>query len=138
MERTCLSKPLGLSVKAFVRDDAGHILLLRRSTESIVFPGQWDLPGGKCDPGESFWEALVREVDEETGLAIQFAGLAGCSQFEIPEWNVICLVLEVTTDGGDVRLSEEHVAFRWVRQDEIDGWDVCPPLRGFIAAQPMG
>ena len=132
MEPTCLLKPLGLSVKALVRDDADRILLLRRHPAATIFPGQWDLPGGKCNPGEPFWEALVREIQEETGLAIQFVSLAGSSQFEIPKWTVICLVFEVKTNHYDVRLSEEHVAFRWIKQNETAELDVCPPFRRFV------
>ena len=55
-----LGKPLKLSVKIVVRDDAGRCLLLRRSLSSKGNPGKWDFPGGKIDPGESFDEALVR------------------------------------------------------------------------------
>ena len=49
-----LGKPLRLSVKIVVRDDAGRCLLLKRSLTSKGNPGKWEFPGGKIDPGESF------------------------------------------------------------------------------------
>jgi 8-oxo-dGTP diphosphatase len=120
-------------VKAIIRDEDGRILLLKRHPESDNFPGKWDLPGGKCDPGEPFWEALAREVHEETALAIEFVGLAGSGQFELPDWTIILLVLEVKARDSGLRLSEEHVEFRWIHQSETAGLDVCPPFRPFVA-----
>ena len=62
------AKPFALAVKALVADKQGRLLAIRRSAASSQFGGNWDLPGGKVDPGESFDVALVREVAEETGL----------------------------------------------------------------------
>lgn len=60
-----LGKPLSLSVKIVIRDDNSRFLLLKSSMSSKGNPGKWDLPGGKIDAGESFDEALHREVFEE-------------------------------------------------------------------------
>lgn len=38
-------------------------------------PGDWGFPGGKVEPGESIYNAMVREVEEETGVSIQEAHL---------------------------------------------------------------
>ena len=50
---------------AIVRDMAGRVLLHRRSDD-----GQWSIPGGALNLGESFEEAARREVLEETGLTL--------------------------------------------------------------------
>lgn len=57
------------SVAAFILNDKGEILVTRRKFE----PGRGtlDLPGGFCDIGETFGEALVREIKEETNLEIK-------------------------------------------------------------------
>lgn len=59
-------------VTAIIRDEAGRVLLMRRSDD-----GTWDLPGGTVDPGEAPAQALVREVWEETGLEVVPRRVAG-------------------------------------------------------------
>jgi len=65
-----MSKPFRLSMKVVILDDMGRILLIQRSMGSRGNPGKWDFPGGKVDQGETFDEALLREVFEETKLKI--------------------------------------------------------------------
>lgn len=57
---------------ALVRDPTGRVLLARR-----VDTGNWELPGGCIEPGETVSDAVIREVAEETGLTIAVTGLAG-------------------------------------------------------------
>lgn len=59
-------------VFAVVRDTRDRLLLTRR-----VDTGNWELPGGKIEPGETVTDAAVREVAEETGVPIAVTGLAG-------------------------------------------------------------
>lgn len=56
-------------VLAAVADPAGRVLFVAQTRGP--FTGNWLLPGGGIDPGESAEEAVVREFSEETGLAIQ-------------------------------------------------------------------
>lgn len=56
-------------VGAVVRDAEGRFLLVLRGREPAR--GLWSIPGGKVEPGESDVEATVREVHEETGLAVE-------------------------------------------------------------------
>ena len=44
------------------------LLLTRRAAGLRAHPGQWALPGGRCDPGESLGQAALRELHEELGL----------------------------------------------------------------------
>ncbi|MCO4205843.1 NUDIX hydrolase [Aeromonas taiwanensis] len=53
-----------LDVRALILDEAGQILLVQERSD-----GGWTLPGGWCDIGDSPAGAVVREVEEETGLA---------------------------------------------------------------------
>ena len=59
-------------VYAVVRDVSGRVLLVRRCDS-----GDWELPGGKVEPGETASDAVIREVAEETGLRVAPAVIAG-------------------------------------------------------------
>ena len=60
---------------AVIKDDLGRLLLIKRGHE----PGKglWSIPGGRVESGESDEAALVREVREETGLAVAVGRLIG-------------------------------------------------------------
>jgi mutator protein MutT len=58
----------GRTVTAIVPFPDNTILLVKRAT--VVFKGYWALPGGKVEPGEPIEQAVVREVQEETGLDV--------------------------------------------------------------------
>lgn len=126
-------KPFRLAVKALVRDQQGEkILLIRRSAQSRQFKGKWDLPGGKVDAGESFDEALRREVAEETGVEISVDALAGALEFETPGARLAVLVMECRQLSGEVRLSDEHDAHAWVPREELPNMEFGGRLRSFV------
>nr|WP_052848448.1 NUDIX domain-containing protein [Streptomyces avicenniae] len=52
-----------------------RVLLLQRGPRAKFARGMWDLPVGKCDPGEPVTSAAVRELKEETGLVVDPADL---------------------------------------------------------------
>ena len=54
---------LEVAVALVVRD--GRLFLQRRDPQAKVFPGFWELPGGKVEPGETAERALFRELEEE-------------------------------------------------------------------------
>jgi len=126
-------RPLRLSLKAVVLNGKGQCLLLQRSLGSKGNPGKWEFPGGKADPGESFERAMVREVEEETGLRIKPTGVAGAAESESPQRKVAYLFMEATTDGGDVRLSAEHEDYAWAPVAELPERDLAPQFREFAA-----
>jgi ADP-ribose pyrophosphatase YjhB (NUDIX family) len=63
-----------MSPTAFVvaRNRSGHVLLVRRADS-----GNWELPGGRVEFGESAQIAAVREVEDESGVTVQVTRLAG-------------------------------------------------------------
>jgi 8-oxo-dGTP diphosphatase len=66
-ERRYPSRPL-IGVGAVVFDDSGRVLLVKRKHEPLA--GQWSLPGGMLELGESLEAGVVREIAEETGLHV--------------------------------------------------------------------
>ena len=124
-----MSKPFKLSVKAVIFDASNRCLLIRRSSANHNFVDQWEWPGGKPDPGEDFTTALHREVREECGLEVEFAGLAGAAEFELPSLRVVLVCMTARHTGGEVRLSAEHDAFDWVGLEELTQRPILEPMK---------
>ncbi|MET0295393.1 MAG: CoA pyrophosphatase, partial [Phenylobacterium sp.] len=59
------------------REQGLSVLLTRRADTLRSHTGQVALPGGRVDPGETVWEAALREAEEEVGLSREFVSLAG-------------------------------------------------------------
>jgi mutator protein MutT len=57
---------------AAIRNAAGQVLLVRR-----IDDGNWELPGGRIEVGETARQAVIREVAEEAGLTIELSTLSG-------------------------------------------------------------
>ncbi len=114
---------LGVAAKAIVVNPAGEVLLIRRSERSTVDPGRWDLPGGKMDDRERLVDALVREVREETGLAVSAEDAVPfhVSHFVKEPFWVTCVTFLCPAFAGEVSLSGEHGAHRWVVPGEHAG-----------------
>lgn len=64
---------IGVGVGAFIVNDKGEILLMRRGLNKSM-PGTWIIPGGKVDFNESLREAVIRETKEEIGVDIEIDG----------------------------------------------------------------
>jgi len=116
-------KPYGLTVRAVIYDESGRILLLKRSMRSRNYPGKWEFPGGKVDPGERFDRAILREVKEETGLDGSIRGFIGSAMAELPHINAIQLVMEVEARGTPA-ISDEHEGLTWVNVDGLLSMDL--------------
>ncbi len=124
--------PFSLAVKAFVTNERNEVLLIQRSRLSKHFKGQWDLPGGKVDAGETFHAALIREVKEETGLDVELIRTVGACQDDMETVHVVILFLEARIVSGTLRLSEEHEASVWVARTDLAKMDLSEQLRDFV------
>ncbi|MDL2246236.1 NUDIX domain-containing protein [Methanobrevibacter sp. OttesenSCG-928-K11] len=123
-----MEKPYGLTMRAVVKNNKNEILLLRRHPESRTNPHKWELPGGKVDPGEFFDEALVRELKEETNLKVTIGDFYEAIQDDYPHKRTVQLVMNVNIISGELKISDEHDAFKWVKKDELKNLDISSAL----------
>lgn len=111
---------------AIVRD--GRVLAARRTTPPEA-AGRWEFPGGKVDPGESPGAALVREVSEELGCAIEVdSWLEG--RVPIGERYELAVAVARLVEGDPT--PHEHDLVRWLAADELDDVDWLEPDRPFL------
>ena len=88
------------------------------------YDGRWEFPGGKVEPGESDLSALVREIGEELGTAIEpraFLGevvLDGVVGGGPPAASTLRVWSARLVGGAPV--AHEHAALRWVPADELE------------------
>lgn len=116
-----------------VWNDRRELLLGRMSPERGVFPGQWGLPGGGVEPGESLEQALSREMREELGIEIGQIRPAffkdGCHDKVSADGSVssvymIFLIFHCRAEETTLTLNEEWIDSRWARAADIAGMDV--------------
>lgn len=113
---------------AIVRE--GRVLAARRTRPSAT-AGGWEFPGGKVEPGEDPGAAIVREVAEELGCAVEVTGhLAG--EAEIRDGYVLRVALAALTSGEPVPQEDEHDAVRWLGPEDLDRVPWLPADRPFL------
>jgi ADP-ribose pyrophosphatase YjhB (NUDIX family) len=106
------------SVSAVIFDRRGRLLLQQRSDG-----GQWGLPGGSVEIGESVRDAVIREVREETGLHVSVRRLVGV--YSEPRWQVVrypdgnvwhyvSVCFECAVHGGELTTCDETLALAYV------------------------
>jgi 8-oxo-dGTP pyrophosphatase MutT (NUDIX family) len=105
-------------VRAVVVDDAGRVLALKRPDDADFWPGTWNLPGGGKDPGESFLEGAVRELQEETGITAEYTGIS--APFTFPGGRGVAFLFRHPSPGQAFAVREVSEA-RWVTPDDLPG-----------------
>lgn len=103
-----------VGVFAAIFDDQGRILLVRRN----YGPQNWTTPGGRLDPFESPFEALRREVAEETGLQVVPGELIGV--YAAPFKDDVVLFFRAHLVAGDRKPDPQEIAeMRFFAEDEL-------------------
>ena len=115
---------LQVGVKVFLKNSEGKFLLLRRAVDSTsareTKQGEWDMPGGRIEPGTTLLENLARELLEETGLSMDSGPLLVAAQDILKKSDRHVVRLTYLGSGSGIpRISHEHTEYQWYTFDEI-------------------
>jgi ADP-ribose pyrophosphatase YjhB (NUDIX family) len=119
-----------VGVGAVILDASARVLLVKRLHPPLE--GQWSLPGGLVELGESLAEAVVREVREETGLDVEPGPVVevvdrvqrladGRIEYHFVIVDYLC-----RSRGGDASSGSDAEAVQWVAPEDLARWDVTP------------
>jgi 8-oxo-dGTP diphosphatase len=106
--------PDQISVDAFLFR-RGELLLERRSPQVRSYAGQWDVPGGRVEAGESTEQALAREMREELAIEVEEEFLAAVLDHQDAGSGLLCrhFCYVVTRWSGEPRAAEgQHLEWR--------------------------
>lgn len=110
-----------------------EFLVIQRSNKSRGEIYYWELPGGRMEFGEEPEETLLREVKEETGLRIEpICPLNLWTFFREKTTQLVGINFLCMTAEKDVQLSEEHIDYRWIKEENILDFDFHPTVKSEI------
>jgi ADP-ribose pyrophosphatase YjhB (NUDIX family) len=121
------------SVNVVVVNDDDQILLIRRTDN-----GNWAVPGGGIDLGESMTQAAIRETREETGIECVVTGIVGI--YSDPRHVILytsngearqefSILLTSVATGGEPTPSDESSEVRWVPREALAGYEMDRSMR---------
>ena len=135
-DRTYPQRPFLAASAAIVRD--GKVLVVRRARKPAL--NLYTMPGGVVEAGETLFEAVKREVREETSLEIEPVALAGHREAIVRdkdgkvERHFVILCFAARWLSGEPVLNEELDDARWVMPTEIAGLRTTEGLAEIVAS----
>lgn len=121
MKREYPESPLVGVGAVIVQDD--RVLLIRRGQPPLL--GEWSLPGGVLECGETLREAVVREAHEETGLVVETIEMLGVYERVIHgdegrvRYHYVLLDFLCRPVGGDLKAGSDAADVRWYTREEL-------------------
>lgn len=109
----------------------GAVLLVRRSQPPGS--GQWALPGGRVEAGETLVEAVRRELAEETGLRGEPRGLCGVAERRGPGYHYVILNYWVDAPRGRAAAADDVDRVAWASRADLGELDLVGDLDEFLA-----
>jgi len=125
-----------LAVSAVIFRD-GRLLVVRRA--NAPGRGLYSVPGGRVEHGETLHQAVMREVREETSLAIEIVGFAGWREV-LPDpakgrsGHYLVISFAARWRSGEVSLNEELDDFRWIAPDDVTTLTTTQGLAEIVGA----
>lgn len=142
MKREYPDRPIAGVGAVIVRDGPGgekQVLLIRRGQEPLK--GEWSLPGGAVELGETLEEAVCREVLEETGLIVEtvdvvqaFDRISRDAQAQV-RYHYVLIDFLCRVVGGSLACASDALEGRWATGDDLDG---LTPLTVEVIRKALG
>jgi 8-oxo-dGTP diphosphatase len=120
MKREYPDRPL-VGIGAIIIEN-GRVLLIKRGQPPLM--GEWSIPGGMLELGETVHEAAIREAQEETGLTVQPGELLGVFDRVIRDekdqvrYHYVLIDFLCRRIGGEVMAGGDADEARWFTQEE--------------------
>jgi mutator protein MutT len=109
----------------------GRLLLIRRGAGPAA--GEWSVPGGRVERGETLAEAVVRELAEETGVEGVCDRLVGWVERIGSDYHFVILDFAVTVlEPGALRAGSDAAEAEWVPMDEVPHRRLVEGLAEFL------
>ena len=110
-----------VTVVCAIIEKNGKVLIAKRAANSSM-PNKWELPGGKIQPDESPYAAIIREINEELGCTVNPVKTLKTNTHAYPDFDIDLtpIVCELSV-GEPVAL--EHAEIRWVIASELNQFD---------------
>jgi ADP-ribose pyrophosphatase YjhB (NUDIX family) len=111
--------------------DQGRVLLIKRGTAPLL--GEWSLPGGMVELGETLRAAAEREAREETGLMVKAGAVIEVLDRIIPgkdgapQYHYVLIDFLCTVKGGELCAGGDAADVRWTTQSELDKYKLEQP-----------
>jgi 8-oxo-dGTP diphosphatase len=124
---------LRVAAKACIVNDEGKVLIVREAAtgKDVTNAGKWGLPGGRLEPGESFFDGLKREVAEETGIEVE-----PIKPLYVGEWrpvirdvphHIIAVFMLCKAKTTAIKTSDEHDEFTWIAPEQLPSYPMMAP-----------
>ncbi len=118
-----MRKIVHVAAAVITRPD-GSFLLGQRAPDTF-YPGYWEFPGGKVEPGETPRDALIRELDEELGMQVDTAYPWITREHVYEHAHVSLHFFEVSAWRGEIH-DRVHSALSWQKADAMDVGPMLP------------
>jgi ADP-ribose pyrophosphatase len=116
----------------------GKMILVKRGAEPGK--GEWSIPGGLVELGETVRDAVIREAKEETGLNVEIVvdrPLDAFDNIDIDEkggfhYHFVLMQFLTHLKSGTLKSSSDAVDAKWVPLEEVEKYDLTKPFRKFF------